>query len=158
MMMDNRELNIVGEGDDNLIAAITLACNTVWDDDRDGYATHYSVVKLVPVDKKHPAPRDACWLKQVVDPKGVDTLILTDERYSEGGRDETRTKLPFNLNKKSIIGFVADWLVKADPGPCPDFDGDAHQGWRIMYPLYGHYHLQTNVVLVAQPVHALYGK
>lgn len=173
--MDNRFFDIVGEGDEMLRLAITLAAGSDKIFETSTRATHYRIVKL----SHHRAIRVQAstekrsnvivpfthngvdiqvpiwtWIDEgtVVDEKGRETLILLWHQ------EQNAQPLPFALDGPGMFEFVRSFLKTADYGRQPDHDGDNGKGWRVFVEGWGHVADSQSVVFAVQPAWAMYGK
>lgn len=145
--MDNRKIDIVSEGKEDLRAALSI----IWKNCPGGKATHFYVGKFKEefnyvrgnngVVTSHYSTNNEC-------SDGTETLILL---WHEEGK---AIKLPFSLTLETSADFIDGWLGEVSYGREPDHDGDNGKGWRLLTDYWGHHYGIVGI----QPTWAMYGK
>jgi hypothetical protein len=146
--MDNRTIDVVSEGDDDLKTALKL----IWPNASSGKATHYKVVRLREKVSYYGKPTDWHDLGYEEDPDGTPTLILL------WSAEKDAPALPYAMDRKQAAQFVLGWLGQADYGSEPDHDGDNDRGWRVFTDKCGHVVGHQYGIVGVQPAWAQYGK
>jgi len=146
--MDNRVIDVVSEGDEDL----KLAFKLIWPNAPGGKATHYKVVHLREKVRYHGDPTDWHETTYEVCPDGTPTLILLWNAESDA------TSLPYPMDRKQATQFALGWLAQADYGSEPDHDGDNGRGWRVFTNQWGHVAGHSYSIVGLQPAWAMYGK
>jgi hypothetical protein len=146
--MDNRSIDIVSEGDEDLALAVKL----IWSNAPDAKATHYKVARVTQETSYHGNPTSWHDTRYKEDPKGVPTLILL--RSAEAGA----LPLPYPLGRDEAIAFITGWLRQAEFGPEPDHDGDNYPGWHAFTNLWGHVAGHHYGIVGVQPTWSMHGK
>jgi hypothetical protein len=146
--MDNRQLDITSEGKSPLEMALSIA----WPGAMGGKATHYKEVSLATKTDYYGSPTSSHSESQVESEKGKKTLILLWKA------EQDALALPYPLDLKEAVSFVAGWLRNAEYGREPDHDGDNGKGWRVFTEDWGHVAGHRCAIVAVQPAWAMYGK
>ena len=148
--MDNRQLNIISEGQKSLASAIAIS----WAGAAGGKATHYKIVKLKKETRYYGEPKTTHHFNELKESDdGIQTLILLWHEEQEA------KALPYPLELDGAINFISLWLKTAELTRRPDIDGDSEAcGWRIFTESWGHVAGHTYAIVGVQPVWAMYGK
>ena len=150
--MDNRTIDIVSEGDEDLQAALKL----IWRNAPGGKAKYYRVVNLRKEIRYYGEPETTHHFEDLKEHEnGEQTLILYWYQPSESQKAE---KLPFEMDLEDAYNFVKGWLKSADRGMEPDHDGSNHCGWRVFTESWGHVAGSHSAICGIQPAWAMYGK
>lgn len=147
--MDNRSIDIVSEGDEDLALAVKL----IWRNAPGAKATHYKTVRVTQKTNYHGSPATS-WHQTHFEenPDGVPTLILLWN--AEAGAQP----LPYPLGCDEAITFITGWLRQAEFGPEPDHDGDNERGWHAFTDMWGHVVGHHYGIVGVQPAWSMHGK
>ncbi len=146
--MDNRTIDVVSEGNEDL----ALALRIIWASAPGGKATHYKVLKLKEKVTYFNKPTTSHYTNLEESKGGVPTLVLL--WHEEHGSQA----FPFGIDVHLATDFVKGWLAQVDYGREPDHDGDNGKGWRVFTESWGHVAGHIYTVVAVQPAWAMYGK
>lgn len=145
-MSDNFSIDLTAElGDDGLVT-LRQAIEIVFRHNAPGgKATHWVEIQI------DDAPTE--WMGASSNRPAL-ILLWSQESLQKGACQP----LPVALRADGAFEMVRRWLEEADPGPMPDLDGDAGNGFRIFTNHWGHAGGFHYAVLGVSPAWALYGK
>lgn len=145
--MNNRTIDIVSEGHQDLEMALTI----IWNNCPGSKATHYKIMKLKENFKYYGTPISH-YAEVNEDPEGDETLILLWHEQKDA------LKLPYPLELEDAIHFVKGWLKKISYEEEPNHDGSNGKGWRVFTEQWGHVAGHHYAIVGIQPKWAMYGK
>ncbi|MBD8088996.1 hypothetical protein IFT48_03305 [Pseudomonas fluorescens] len=144
--MDNRTINIVSEGRDDLRAALSILFKT------NIKATHYCEFRLVGAKPGETGYGiESSIFKE--DSQGIPTLILSTAPIKGQGQ---KTMFPMDLDNS--VDNAMGWLQNVDYPDEPGIDGGCKKGWRAFTESWGHVLGSHHAIVAIQPEWALYGK
>lgn len=144
--MDNRTIDIVSQGREHLMAALSIVFNS------HTTATYFCEFRLVRIAEGESA-YDAHSTGFREDPAGVPTLILSSGLINGYGQ-----KAMFPMDLEASVNNAMGWLANVEYAAEPGIDGHCKKGWRAFTEAWGHVFGSYNAIVAIQPAWALYGK